>query len=240
MKTHNIFSPADSASNDDAAALARAFDQSHIDVEAEKDALARTLHDDIGGLLVGVIMDMGWVANQPHLADAVKEKLARAQGLLRVAIDMTRDLVEDLKPTLLDNVGLYPTLRWHIKASCDAARIPYTESFPLAESRMAPEVRVGVFRIFQEALKEVLSQRTPTGRRSDRLRAALSSHPSIGRPLRCRGEREISRDLDASSGPACGRQFAMEQLDRRATFAFAGAVDRPGHARMNSPSKSYV
>ncbi len=163
MKTHNIFSPADSASNDDAAALARAFDQSHIDVEAEKDALARTLHDDIGGLLVGVIMDMGWVANQPHLADAVKEKLARAQGLLRVAIDMTRDLVEDLKPTLLDNVGLYPTLRWHIKASCDAARIPYTESFPLAESRMAPEVRVGVFRIFQEALKEVLSQRTPTG-----------------------------------------------------------------------------
>jgi hypothetical protein len=108
-------------------------------------------------------MNMGWIANQPNLADAVKEKLARAQGLMRAAIDMTRELVEGLKPTLLDNVGLYPALRWHMKASCKAACVTYTESFPLSEARMAPEVRIGVFRIFQETLKEVLLQRTPSG-----------------------------------------------------------------------------
>ncbi len=152
-----------SSPNDDAPALVAALKQSHVDMEAEKDALARTLHDDIGGLLVGAIMDMGWIANQPGLANTVETKLARAQGLMRAAIDMTRELVESLKPTLLDNVGLYPTLRWHMKASCTAACIPYTETFPVSEDPMPPEVRIGIFRIFQEALKDVLSQRTPIG-----------------------------------------------------------------------------
>jgi signal transduction histidine kinase len=152
-----------SSPNDDAPALVAAFKQSHVDIEAERTTLARTLHDDIGGLLVGAIMDMGWIANQQGLAGTVEDKLARAQGLMRAAIDMTRELVENLKPTLLDNVGLYPTLRWHMKASCKAASIPYTENFPVSDDLMPPEVRIGVFRIFQEALKEVLSQCTPTG-----------------------------------------------------------------------------
>ena len=69
----------------------------------------------------GAIMDMGWIANQPDLPPAVKDKLARAQGLMRAAIDMKRELIETLRPTLLYNVGLYPTLRWHMKASCHAA-----------------------------------------------------------------------------------------------------------------------
>jgi signal transduction histidine kinase len=151
------------SSNDDAQALVAAFNQSHIDIEAEKTALARTLHDDIGGLLVGAIMDMGWIANQPGLTDTVREKLTRAQGLMRTAIDMQREIVENLKPTLLDNVGLYSALRWHMKASCKAASLAYTESFPETEAPMAPEIMIAVFRIFQEALKNVLSQRTPSG-----------------------------------------------------------------------------
>jgi len=148
---------------DDALALATAFKQSHIDTEAEKGALVRTLHDDIGGLLVGAIMDMGWIANQLGLADTVKAKLARALGLMHAAINLERELVENLKPTLLDNVGLYPALRWHIRTSCKAASVPYTEFFPESEKSVAPEVRIGVFRIFQEALRDVLSQRTATG-----------------------------------------------------------------------------
>ena len=77
------------------------------------------------------------------------------------AIDMARELVENLHPTLLDNIGLYPTLRWHLKARCTAAAVPYTDSFPASEEPMAPEVRIGVFRILEEALKNLFSQSTP-------------------------------------------------------------------------------
>jgi signal transduction histidine kinase len=60
----------------------------------------------LGGLLVGAIMDVGWVSQQTGSSDAVKEKLARATGLLRSAIELKRGLIERLRPTLLDNVGL--------------------------------------------------------------------------------------------------------------------------------------
>jgi signal transduction histidine kinase len=71
---------------------------------------------------------------------------------------MKRDLIEKLRPTLLDNVRLFQTLRWHMKTACQAASVPYTEDFPESEQVMAPEIRIAVFRIFQEALRHVLGQ----------------------------------------------------------------------------------
>ena len=145
------------SANDQAPNLAAALKQSQIDIEIEKGALARTLHDDLGGLLVGAIMDVGWISNHPSLPAELREKLERAQGLLKAAIDLKRELIENLRPTLLENVGLFSTLRWHMKARCEYAAIPYTVSLPAAEQTLSPEVRIGIFRIFQEALKDILA-----------------------------------------------------------------------------------
>jgi signal transduction histidine kinase len=150
--------PPNSSPNDEAPALAAALKQCQIDIEAEKCELGRTLHDDLGGLLIGAIMDMGWIANQPSLPDQVRKKLSEAQGLMRAAIDMQRELIEHLRPSLLDNIGLYSTLRSHLKASCHTAAIPYTESFPSCERMMTTQIKIGVFRIIQEALHNALGQ----------------------------------------------------------------------------------
>lgn len=153
--------PVRSSPNDEAPALAAALKQSQVDAEAEKSSLARVLHDDLGALLVGACMDMGWIANQPGLPDRVRKKLERAQNLIDAAIEMERVLIESLRPTLLDNVGLYSTLRWHLNAGCQAAAVPYTASFPDSEQEMNTEIKIGVFRIVQEALKSALCQSAP-------------------------------------------------------------------------------
>ena len=108
--------------------LSSALQQSQVDAENGHYALARTLHDDLGGLLVGAIMDVGWIANQPALPENCREKLSRAQGLLKAAIDLKRELIENLRPTLLDNVGLFSTLQWHLKDRCKSAAISYTST----------------------------------------------------------------------------------------------------------------
>jgi signal transduction histidine kinase len=145
---------------DSVADLSNTLEQSQSDIEHEKVALARLLHDDLGGLLVGAIMDIGWVSQQSGHSGLVSEKLARAMGLLRAAIDMKRELIENLRPTLLDNVGLFSTLRWHLKASCDAVGVPYSENLPSSEIAFSSDLKIAVFRIFQEALKHVLSNGT--------------------------------------------------------------------------------
>lgn len=137
--------------------LSVALERSQGDIEQEKAALARILHDDLGGLLVGAIMDIGWIAQQAGHSDLVKEKLARAASLLRAAIDLKREIIENLRPTLLENVGLFSALRWYLKLNCDAAGVPHSENLPFAEVNFSSNLKIGVFRIFQEALKHVLS-----------------------------------------------------------------------------------
>jgi signal transduction histidine kinase len=136
--------------------LSDALEQLQRDTDEEKLALARMLHDQLGGLLVGAIMDIGWISQQSGHGELVREKLARATGLLRAAIDMKREVIENLRPTLLDNVGLFAALRWHLKTSCDAAGVSYAENFPPSEMRFPSDLKTAVFRIFQEALKHVL------------------------------------------------------------------------------------
>jgi signal transduction histidine kinase len=144
-----------------AADLLETLRRSEMEIEAEKSSVARVLHDEVGGLLVGAAMDMSWVSQQSGQSDVVKDKLARAIALLRTAIDIKRKLVEVLRPSLLDDVGLCSTIGWHLKASCDAAGIVYSANYPLKGPVLSADFKIGVFRIFQKALQQILSYGVP-------------------------------------------------------------------------------
>jgi signal transduction histidine kinase len=144
------------------AGLLETLRRSELEIEAEKSSVARTLHDEVGGLLVAALMDISWIAQQSGLSEVVQGKLTRALGLLRGAIDIKRKLVETLRPSLLDDVGLCSTIGWHLKASCDAAGVGYSESYPFKEPYFSADFKIGAFRVFQKALTQILSDRAPS------------------------------------------------------------------------------
>jgi signal transduction histidine kinase len=130
--------------------------------ENQKALLARELHDELGGLLVGAVMDLAWA--EQHLNAPVvelRQKLMRARQTLATAIDLKRRLIEDLRPTLLDNVGLFAALRWHVQAACSVASIACSISLPDEERRFLPHVPIALFRIVQEAFAVIISQGHP-------------------------------------------------------------------------------
>ncbi len=131
--------------------------------ESERSAVARTLHDEVGGLLVGAVMDLGWVLAREGHSDVVRDKLGRALGLLRGAIDVKRKLVESLRPSLLDDVGLLCTLSWHLKATCGHAGVDVEESYPPEEPSFTADYKIAVFRVFQKALTHALAHDSPAG-----------------------------------------------------------------------------
>ena len=91
-------------------------------MEHQKAVLARDLHDELGGLLVGAVMDLAWAEQHMSAPPAeLKQKLVRARQTLAAAIDMKRKLIEELRPTLLDNVGLFAALRWYVDRFARAA-----------------------------------------------------------------------------------------------------------------------
>ena len=81
--------------------------------EREKASLARELHDELGGLLVGARMDISWA--EQHLSGDnpdLKLRLHRVQQNLSAGVDLKRRIIDELRPTLLDDIGLFAALRW--------------------------------------------------------------------------------------------------------------------------------
>jgi signal transduction histidine kinase len=129
-------------------------------MEHQKALLARELHDELGGLLVGAVMDLAWAEQHLSAPPAeLRQKLTRARQTLAAAIDLKRKLIEDLRPTLLDNVGLFAALRWHVAAACKRAGLSCTIDIPEEERRFLPNIPIVLFRIVQEALAVIVARK---------------------------------------------------------------------------------
>jgi signal transduction histidine kinase len=125
--------------------------------EQEKSALSRELHDELGGLLVAARMDLSWLQQRlPTTDPAIEQRFKRIHESLSAGVDLKRRVVEELRPTLLDNMGLFAALRWQFKETCRRAGLRCTETIPDSELKFNPDAAIGVFRIAQEALTNIL------------------------------------------------------------------------------------
>ncbi|MDP9008313.1 MAG: CHASE3 domain-containing protein [Pseudomonadota bacterium] len=125
--------------------------------EQEKSALSRELHDELGGLLVAARMDLSWLQQRLPTSDpAIEQRFKRIHDSLSAGVDLKRRVVEELRPTLLDNMGLFTALRWQFKETCRRTGLRCTETIPEIEMKISPDAAIGVFRIAQEALTNIL------------------------------------------------------------------------------------
>jgi signal transduction histidine kinase len=127
-------------------------------VERDKETLARTLHDNTGGLLVAAVMDITWAENNLQFdASQAKERLRRARAALDVAIDLNRRMIEDLRPTLLDNLGLIAALKWHFSEACKTANVVCEQYFPESSPTFSPPAAIALYRIAQTLTAAMVS-----------------------------------------------------------------------------------
>jgi signal transduction histidine kinase len=125
--------------------------------EQEKSALARELHDELGSLLVAARMDLSWLQQRLPTSDpSIETRFKRIHESLSAGVDLKRRVVEELRPTLLDNMGLFSAIRWQFKETCRRAGLKCTETIPSDEPKFNPDASIGVFRIAQEALTNIL------------------------------------------------------------------------------------
>jgi signal transduction histidine kinase len=125
--------------------------------EKEKSALSRELHDELGGLLVAARMDLSWLQQRLPTSDPnIEQRFKRIHESLSSGVDLKRRVVEELRPTLLDNMGLFAALRWQFKESCRRTGIKCTETIPEIELKFNPDAAIGVFRVAQEALVNIV------------------------------------------------------------------------------------
>ncbi len=125
--------------------------------EQEKSALSRELHDELGGLLVAARMDVSWIEERLRTQDPeLQAHFRRVHEALQSGVDVKRRVVENLRPSLLDNLGLFPALRSQVADTCRRAGLKCLERYPEDEVRLTPDASITVFRIVQEALTNIV------------------------------------------------------------------------------------
>ncbi len=120
--------------------------------------ISRELHDEMGGLLVAAAMDVGFAEQALAKDDRLRQQLSRARTALAAAIDLKRKLIETLRPTMLDNFGLFAAMRWAVKQESGRAGLPCIDSYPDPEPKFTQDASIALFRIVQQALIVALRQ----------------------------------------------------------------------------------
>lgn len=123
--------------------------------EQEKTRIARELHDELAQSLTALKMDTTWLQDKLAAApQAVADKLAGMLAMLDASVAATRRIASDLRPLLLDDLGLVPAIEWltqnFTQRSGVACALQLDEALELHEP-----YATAVFRIVQESLVNV-------------------------------------------------------------------------------------
>jgi PAS domain S-box-containing protein len=124
--------------------------------EQEKSRIARELHDELAQALTALKMDVAWT--RERLApgqDALAAKLAAMQELLDSTVAATRRISADLRPLMLDDLGLAPAAEWLVQNFRQRTGIQCELAIGAGELELDDERATAVFRILQESLTNV-------------------------------------------------------------------------------------
>ncbi len=124
--------------------------------EEEKTRIARELHDELGQMLTALKMDTAAIENElSHPQDALRKRTGAMKQLIDTTVASVRRISADLRPVMLDNLGLVPTLEWLAKEFSRRSGIHV--DLDIAEEHLGinGDAATAIFRIAQEALTNV-------------------------------------------------------------------------------------
>jgi signal transduction histidine kinase len=124
--------------------------------EEERKRLARELHDETSQQLTALGMQIDMIARAvPAAPPAAASRLAEAKVLVGRMIDDLHRVIYDLRPSMLDDLGLLPAIRWYAERRLVARGINVQFEFPEAPIDLPAEARTAVYRVAQEALSNI-------------------------------------------------------------------------------------
>ena len=142
-------------------------------IEDERRRIGRELHDETSQTLAATLINLDLV--EKGLGDCpldVSSRVATSKELIRHTMEQLKLLIYDLRPAMLDDLGLIPALRWYIQSHLGGSGLIVEVDFEGAEQRIAAETETALYRIAQESLANVIKHAGAT-----RVSVHLEIHP---------------------------------------------------------------
>ncbi len=130
--------------------------------EEERKRIARELHDELGQTLTALRIDLNWLEEKlPGVAPHIADKLLAMEGLLNKTVDSMRRISEDLRPGMLDDLGLAAAIEHYVERFIERTGVPCELTMDQEEFDLNDQVATAVFRILQESLTNVARHAVP-------------------------------------------------------------------------------
>ena len=124
--------------------------------EEERKRIARELHDDTSQSLVSLLMRMDAISAVPAgNSDKVQSMLQDVKNLAVKTIDNVHKMIFDLRPSVLDDLGLLSAIRWYAGNRLEPLGIETRVEVTGEERKLSPQVEIALFRIVQEAFNNI-------------------------------------------------------------------------------------
>ncbi|HEY8348197.1 MAG TPA: sensor histidine kinase [Symbiobacteriaceae bacterium] len=122
-------------------------------MEEERKRIARELHDETSQSLTSIVVNLEVVEQQlPNPDDEVAGRVRLTKEIAQRTLDETRRLMFDLRPSVLDDLGLVPALRWFISQRVQPFGLKVEFDASGFTDRLPEDLETALFRVMQEAI----------------------------------------------------------------------------------------
>lgn len=125
--------------------------------EEERTRIAREVHDELGQSLTGLKMDLAWLSSRlPKELKNLQAKATSMASQIDNTIKTVRRIATELRPGILDDLGLVAAIEWQANEFQTRTGIPCVVASTIHEPILDQDLNTAFFRIFQEALTNVM------------------------------------------------------------------------------------
>jgi len=130
--------------------------------EEERTRIAREVHDELGQALTGLRLDLSWLSGKFHGGRAPQRKIKTMSAQIDATIQAIRRIATELRPGVLDNLGLAAAIEWQAADFQERTGIRCTLAIEVTERMWEREFSTACFRIFQETLTNIIRHANAT------------------------------------------------------------------------------
>ena len=199
-------------------------------IEEERTRVAREIHDDLGQLLTALKINLDWM--ERHIGESkdnaalnpMLERVVESGEVVENAIESVQRIAADLRPALLDNLGLVEALREETRRFEARSGITCRLELPPDAVILTPKAATSVFRVFQEALTNVARHANATvvtislAAQGDQVVLQVEDNGEGIRPEALKDPRSLGLLGMAERAEGIGGQFAVAPSGARGTL----------------------
>lgn len=138
------------------AELSHVLRRTVLEQEAERQRIARELHDSLGQYLTVMRLDLDGIGREADASDAIRQRVAKLKSLTTDVGQEVNQLAWDIRPTALDDLGLQVAFEQFLEEWAERSTLTFDVHLALSDRRLPPAIETALYRVLQEAIRNVV------------------------------------------------------------------------------------